>query len=60
MGILQCYGMLYVHPSVNRAAWSYMLHLGSKNLPGQTYNDTVAMAIGRKSALSSYTMMCFF
>ena len=36
-----------------------MLRLDSKNLPEQTYNDTVAMAIGRKSDLSSYILIYF-
>ena len=59
MGIHQCYSMSCVYPSVNRATGSYVLHLDSKNLPGQMYNDTVAIAIGRKPVPSSYTLMCF-
>ena len=49
MGILQRYSMSFAHPFINRARGPYMLHSDSKSLPSQTYNDTVAMAVGRKS-----------
>ena len=35
------------------------LYLNSQSLPDQTFNDTVAMAIDRKSGTSSYTPLCF-
>ena len=59
MGILQRFGTSYVHPSINRAGGPYILHPDSKSLPDQTYNYTLAMAIGRKFSLSPHPLMCF-
>ena len=59
MGILQHYGMKCTHPSINWARWPYVLRPDSQNLPDQTYNGTVAMAVGRKPGLLSYSLMRF-
>jgi len=59
MGVLRRYGMSYTYLSVNRGWGSYMLHPDSKSLPSQTFNDTVALGVGRKPGPSSYPSMRF-
>ena len=50
MGILQRHGMSYIHfVYPDEVTGPYMLHPDSQSLPNQTFNDTVAKAIGRKS-----------
>ena len=57
MGVRRCYGMLYTHPTTAGLQMPYTPHLNSKSLPDQTFDDAVAIAIGRTSG-SSPALLC--
>jgi len=56
MGVLQRYGTSNVH---SRHTRPHVLRPNMKTLPDQTYNDTVAMNIGRKFDLTSCHLVRF-
>jgi len=58
MGVHQYHGTLYIL-LLPIEQHDLTLRLDSKNLPEQTYNDTVAIAIGRKFDLSLYLLVRF-
>ena len=51
MGILQRHGMSCIQFFTNEVTGPYMLRPDSQSLPNQTFNETVATAIGHKSGI---------
>lgn len=59
MGTLQYHGVLFIHPSVYRVTQSHMLRFNFQSLPGEIYNDTVAIAVGREFGHLSHPPVFF-